>query len=632
MKLYKYLFIAALAAGFTACDGGGIDDYEPAATPTGAQVYFDSADNGMAVSLADGQTEVTVPIYRAEGGGALTVNLTLTDESGLITIPGGSVTFAAGQKEANVTLAVNFSAIEANKKYPFTIAVPAADASLYAVASLEGTIEFAPWTEWTKLGTGNYTYNGLFTGVDSGLDAMWRQSLIDPNSVEFQILNVLTGVTMNISGTKATTQDGKTVYILSVPEQETGYIYADLNAMVYYSDLYHYVATYDTASPEPYKNASVYDPETGEFAMAMIYYIPNQGKFGNGAYEYFQLDGFMTYSIDLNANGHYVAPDGTDYALVQCHLSDGLGSAQYTAVAGNLSDAEVDKVVEDMIAGTIESETTNEPNGYLTFTFPETGMYTVVVAGFNAEGSHVCTASLPVAYIPVGSNGPNVDDDPDWTTLGYCTYTDDFLPALTDEIGPETFEVKIQESKEHAGYYRLVDAYGPAGYGFPFVDATKNYFMYIDATDPEAVILDTDNQGVRPFDGWGDMYTSSMAAQQIAGGASPADVKAAGICGTLEGGFVTFPEQQLMIGLVNESTGGLNGWKANLNGAFEVDMSALTTEARSHRALRTSVRRPMRVYGNPVASMVIKQQSFIGKVTTKEIIEYNKKHLRRGNL
>ena len=60
MKLHKYLFIAAgmaLAAGFTACDEGGLDyEYVPAVTPTGAQVYFDSADNGMTIGLADGHT------------------------------------------------------------------------------------------------------------------------------------------------------------------------------------------------------------------------------------------------------------------------------------------------------------------------------------------------------------------------------------------------------------------------------------------------------------------------------------------------------------------------------------------------------------------------------------------------
>lgn len=618
MKLYKYLFIAALAAGFTACDGGGIDDYEPAATPTGAQVYFDSADNGMAVSLADGQTEVTVPIYRAEGGGALTVNLTLTDESGLITIPGGSVSFAAGQKEANVTLAVNFSAIEANKKYPFTIAVSAADASLYAVASLEGTIEFAPWTEWTKLGTGTYLYSLYFEGDDPGRDLMWRQSLIDDTMVEFRLEGVMYNTNMTFSGKKVNV-NGKDMYILFVPEQGTKYVNTNYNEEVMFADIYTYTGQ------EKYYSASFYDPETGEFAFAMVYYI-SLGVFNNG-YEYFQLDGFATYDIDLTANGHYVAPDGTDYALVQCHLSDGLGSAQYTAVAGSLSDAEVDKVVEDMIAGTIESKTTDEPNGYLTFAFPETGMYTVVVAGFDAEGNHVCTASLPVAYIPVGSNGPNVDDDPDWTTLGYCTYTDDFMPALSDEVGPETFEVKIQQNNEYPGVYRLVDVYGPKGYGFPYADATKNYFIHIDATDPEGVLLSIDNQGIQPFSNAGNMYTACLATVNDM---TLEAAKEAGLCGTLEAGFITFPKKSLAVGLVEGER--VKFYYANTNGAFEVDMSALTTEARSHRAFRTSVRRPMRVYGNPVASMVIKQQSFIGKVTTKEIIEYNKKHLRRGNL
>ena len=163
MKLHKYLFIAAgmaLAAGFTACDEGGLDyEYVPAVTPTGAQVYFDSADNGMTIGLADGQTEVNVPIYRVSGSEAITVNLTLTDESGFLSLPDGGVTFAAGQKETTVKVGVNFSSLEANTKYPFTLTVQPDDASAYAIATLSANVEFAPWTEWTKLGTGTYLYD-----------------------------------------------------------------------------------------------------------------------------------------------------------------------------------------------------------------------------------------------------------------------------------------------------------------------------------------------------------------------------------------------------------------------------------------------------------------------------------------
>ena len=618
MKLHKYLFIAAgmaLAAGFTACDEGGLDyEYVPAVTPTGAQVYFDSADNGMTIGLADGQTEVNVPIYRVSGSEAITVNLTLTDESGFLALPDGGVTFAAGQKETTVKVGVNFSSLEANTKYPFTLTVQPDDASAYAIATLSANVEFAPWTEWTKLGTGTYLYDLYFSGADSGLDMMWRQSLIDENMAEFKVENVMYSATFSFSGTKQTNQSGKEVYILDIPRQPTGYVNSNYGEMVMFCDMYNY-----TDDPK-YATLSQYDPETGEFAFALVYYV-SLGVFGNG-YEYFQLDGFASYEIDLNAAGHYVAPDGTDYALVQCHMSEGLGSVQYTAVAGNITEDDAEQVVADMIAGNIESKITEEANGYLTFTFPETGMYTVVAAGLDSEGEHKCTAILPLAYVPVGSNGNNVDDDPDWTTLGYCTYTDDFLTSLAD-VGPETYEVKIQENNEVKGVYRLVNVYGPEGYGFQLVDGTQNYFMYIQATDPDAVLLSTDDQGVRPFDGYGNMYTSCMAVQQMGDDVTLEDVKAAGLCGTMESGFIHFPENQLMIAL--EQGDKLPAWKANTNGAFEVDMSSLISEQRTYR---TSVRRPVRMYGNPAAKMEIRKRSFLGNVTTKEIVEYNRTHLR----
>lgn len=627
MKLHKYLFIAAgmaLVAGFTSCDEGGLDyEYVPAETPTGAQVYFDSADNGTVISLTDGQTSMQLPVYRLYSDGDLTVNISLTDESGLLSLANnGAVTFAAGSKQAMATVNVNFAAMQPNTQYPFSISLPAADASEYAVSTLSAKFEFAPWTEWTKLGTGTYILNGAWAGAEPDLDIMWRQSLIDPNAVEFSIPDLyIENYGLNFSGTKTTDEEGNTVYILNVPEQSTGCIYEDLNALIYCSDLYHYTGQ------EDYKDLSVYEPENGLFALAMLYYIPNQGKFGNGAYEYFQLDGFTTYEIDLTEAGHFVAPDGTDHAIVQYHYSDGVKSMQYTAVAGQLaSDAEVEQVVAGMIDGSIESKTAETADGYMAFAFPEKGTYTVVAAGFDDAGNLAVTEVLELLYIPVGSEGaPNVDDDPDWTTLGYCTYTDDFLPALTNQISPETCDVKIQVyNGDDADIFRLVNAYGPDGYGFPLADPTQNYFMEINIMDEAGhVILDTNDQGVQPFNGYGNMYTTCMAVQQLANGAALADVLASGICGTYQDGFIHFPTDQLMIGLVKPD-GSLAGWTANKNGAFEIDMSQLISEQRAHR---TSVRRPVRVYGNPTAKMVVKKHSFLSNVTTDQILKQRKSRL-----
>jgi hypothetical protein len=616
MKLHKLLFIAtgmALATGFTACD----DEYEPKTELTGAQIYFAADDNGMAVSLSNGQTVVEVPIYRLKGDAAETVTVTLSNDQAGVFALNQDVTFAEGATESTVKLSIDFNSISPNIKYPFTLTIPEEASSNYAEASLSGTVEYAPWSAWTQFGTGTY-YADLFFGDEySDITVLWRQSLIDDSQVQFTFKDLfvdpdydMPGIDLIIDGTK--TADG---YELTFEDTFTGYVnstYGNTDIV----ELYHF-------GYSQYKGYSTFDPSTGLFTLCVGYHV-SAGFFGRG-FEYFQLDGYASYDIEMAEAGHYVAANGTDYQLVQYIFSDDVASIKYAAVSGSLTDSEVSTIAEGIIDGSVESLSATDKSGYMAFEFPETGVYTVVAVGFDAEGNAQVVESLAVSYIPVGSSTANVDDDPDWTTLGYCSYTDDILTGLASNLSPYTYDVKIQVSNTE-DKFRLVNAYGPDGYGLSFTNATQNYFININVADPQGVYLEQDDQGVAPFSDAGNFYTNSLANYYMSeDGYSLDQVKAAGMTGSYEQGFITFPTKTLMAGLVED--GKLQFGYANLSGAFEVDMTQL---AQSQVKKRTSLRTLQRTYGNPIAKTEVKTTKFLAKVSKSDITKHNRTTLRNG--
>lgn len=77
-----------------------------------------------------------------------------------------------------------------------------------------------------------------------------------------------------------------------------------------------------------------------------------------------------------------------------------------------------------------------------------------------------------------------------FTTLGWIDYTDPYICAMFDTY-ITTYEVEIQECDTKPGYYRLVDPYGAA---YPYNepgdwDESVTSYLYIDATDPERVVI-----------------------------------------------------------------------------------------------------------------------------------------------
>ena len=152
--LLSALFFLGAIVGITSCTEEA--DYTPAQKPENAQVYF-ATDEASTVSLETGQQSFMVSIYRISPKGALTVNITSQDESGIFTIP-SSVTFAEGTTKAEIPVSFDFDKLEPEKKYPISFAIDGnSELSEYGNSELVLNVQYAPWGAWEKFGTGVYT-------------------------------------------------------------------------------------------------------------------------------------------------------------------------------------------------------------------------------------------------------------------------------------------------------------------------------------------------------------------------------------------------------------------------------------------------------------------------------------------
>lgn len=148
---------------------------------------------------------------------------------------------------------------------------------------------------------------------------------------------------------------------------------------------------------------------------------------------------------------------------------------------------------------------------------------------------------------------------------GYANYTDDIVTTF---FGVEnvTFPTRLQERDDMPGYFRMVNTYGE---NYPYNepgdwDETQDYYIYIDATDPNKVYIPSScNTGMDWT--YGDFYIHSLAGYYLANGKEDT---ASDYYGKYENGKITFPAGALLVGMANYNSGGL--YAANGNGAFNL--------------------------------------------------------------
>ena len=157
-------------------------------------------------------------------------------------------------------------------------------------------------------------------------------------------------------------------------------------------------------------------------------------------------------------------------------------------------------------------------------------------------------------------------------SLGKALYSDDLVGSLFKAPVVE-YEVEIEESVENPGKYRLVNPYGAA---FPYnepgdYDADNDYYLVIDATDPNYVNVLPGDLGVDW--GYGMMYVMTYADYFIATGQATQEMlKEYGYYGKLVDGVITFAAKTILVG---DDEGMYVGTP---NGGFKVVLPSASTE------------------------------------------------------
>lgn len=148
---------------------------------------------------------------------------------------------------------------------------------------------------------------------------------------------------------------------------------------------------------------------------------------------------------------------------------------------------------------------------------------------------------------------------------GWCAMTDDWLTTFFNTGNP-TWPVQVQERDDMPGLFRVINPYCE---NFPYnepgdFDADNDYYLYIDATNPEAVYIPELTETGMDW-GYGMFNIWSMAGYYLSKN-RPSDADP--YFGKYENGAITFPKNGLMIMMADYNDGGL--YQANKDGKWTI--------------------------------------------------------------
>lgn len=144
-----------------------------------------------------------------------------------------------------------------------------------------------------------------------------------------------------------------------------------------------------------------------------------------------------------------------------------------------------------------------------------------------------------------------------WVDMdGKATYIEDFV-GIFFGVEHVTYEVAIQRNTVEDGYYRLVNAYGKA---YPYnaedeYDTSKDYYLTVNATDPDYVYVDESPTGMDW--GYGNFSFWSLPGYFLSKGYSIEEVKAnyGAYFGKMKDGIITMPKGSLLISMADYQGG-----------------------------------------------------------------------------
>lgn len=540
MKFNKIFAVPAIMlafAGFTSCTDEV--SYDPATPDEKAGVFFASTTSST-VSLDLDQTTLNVPIYRATKGGAVTAAISSSatldgQATNVFSVP-ADVTFADNSDEAVLNIGVNFSAISPNKDYKLTLTIDEASVTEYGKRTITLNVKYAPWSAWGKMSDdGSYTFGGILYSGTAVAVVEKRVNLLNQDNVQYKI--PAKGLDDEIFPNPLVFDVNLATNAVSIEMQNTGIKYSTgddiyiIEAYKFYTEVIDASKLNPPVDPEKYKGLSKFDPETGLLTLNVLYFfLTSDNRVGilPPTYEYLQLPGYPDYEVYISNKGTQINEGSdTESAVIQVTPGSDVSSFSIKLFDGWLSDEECDSIAEVMAADT-EIEL-NSSAGEFSFPMESDGYKTVITVNYNSKGEVVGSSSYTFYY-----EMQQIDWNAGWKDRGEAIYTDYFV-----FVDPATWKVKIQESEETPGLFRLVKPYETHPGVSPEDIIRGHFYLTIDASNPNQVYIP-----------WS--YTclgyevANMAGYLLDKGATDAQVTAQGAWGTFAGDSITFPKNNLL--------------------------------------------------------------------------------------
>lgn len=532
--------------------------------------YFGSLPSSA--NLDKDATSYDVILDRTSTEDALTVTLKSSvtyrkdgktvDGSSLFSIP-STVTFANGAETAPISIGYNPADLETGVKYTISFEIVDGGCSYRQNAYSIAVQIPASWTEWELMeAKGTYTYSVYFNAEDPECPVYVRQNQADPTIVQYCFGNI----GMNDADGNPVPEDeefglmfGTNMYVTrntttnycTVEEGNTLYLNTNYNEYVMFCDTYTYTGN------AQYQPMSYYDPEIGLFTFNMYYFI-SLGGWGPGN-EYFQLDGFVDYSLEVERRGNYVEGK-KEYATFFVYKGADLDYCLYTAIPGNATDEEIEAAIaglgKDENGDELEDPDKLTESGMIAFEFTENSTYTVVVAGYVGDDVKATYAKAFKIETVQGSS--------DWEALGYVEYTDGYICSFIPAAEPEPYYVEVEGHKTQEGYYRLVNPYGEP---YPWIgafnyDPNSNSYLVVNAFDPDYVYIE-ESPSTTSFKSYG-AFTFTSTVYDLLQDYSLSTIKQAGIpAGKLDNGVITFDSESLILVVGTDGWMYGNSWPSN---------------------------------------------------------------------
>lgn len=596
-KIYKYC--AAAFAGLLALTlGSCTSEYEyDAAVAEGQQVYF-SSSLASKVELSSTASSFTVPINRIKTDEALTVNLSLTDESKLFTAP-TSASFLAGESSTNVTISYDPSNFSYDDFKNLVLTITDADYTTPYGASSYSFSAGVP-SPWTSLGVGKFI-DSFFYG--EAIDLEIQQN--DLNSNLFRVVNPYKQISEEYAEAGyAVDTDARSDYF-EFTVMQAGQTLAGVTMtqsdLVYYSPvctgidvgwtggsvyLYH-PAAFSSRQSEAYWTHNYVEAYQdnglpGAVSIAPLYitaqgYGSDQSTVDDVIQIIFPGYELSDYSVEVAYTGAFIDTKENTYAMGNVKLGSDVEEAKVAVVEGN----DVEQALNDVLNGTVETTSITE-SGDVKIECPYSGTCTMIAVSY--AGGEPMDYGYATFNFNVGGS--------DWKTLGTGLYTDYVFAAFLEDqdgnqgLDPIQYEVEVQEHKTQPGLYRILHPYAPDTYGYlisgDYYDESGDYNIIINATDPSHVYIEPQSTGI-PVGNYGDLMVLTVGGLNIAySGYSAEDLIAGGyVKGTLSNGVITFPTHELLYAFSSEVAQGYAGYIYDKPTSVLTLPSAVTAKASS---------------------------------------------------